>query len=114
MKDEWPHSSRLGGAVVVIDDLRHPTDALEVPEGAPPTRDALLARVLPIDALLSGLPVIEVDEELATRISHGNVVTPPEGVPSDPVCRIMRDGRLLAVGGVRRGRLKPARVLNRA
>lgn len=63
----------------------------------------------PIDRLLGAMPVLEVDADVAKRVSHGQRLGPSGGVGRFAVRG--PDGSLLAVYEVREGELCPAKVL---
>ena len=55
-------------------------------------------RLLPVDALLQGLPDVALDEAQSRRFAHGNPVAVAGGVRGK--CRVYAQGRLLGVGEV--------------
>lgn len=63
----------------------------------------------PLDVLLGGMPVLEVDAEMAQRVSHGQKLGPSAG--SGRLAIRGPGERLLAVYEVRNGELCPAKVL---
>ena len=71
------------------------------------TRPAML---LPVDALLAGLPALELDGLAAQRFRHGNPVDLPSGIADK--ARVYAEGRLLGLGEARAdGRLWPKRLV---
>ncbi|MCK6406356.1 MAG: tRNA pseudouridine(55) synthase TruB [Rhodocyclaceae bacterium] len=78
------------------------------PEGE---RDALL---LPVDALLQGLPVVELDEAGHARFANGNPVSYPQAGLLGP-CRVYAGQALLGLGRADAdGKLHPQRLVARA
>ena len=74
-------------------------------------RDALL---LPVDALLQGLPVVELDEAGRARFANGNPVSCPQGGLLGP-CRVYAAQALLGLGRADAdGKLHPQRLVARA
>jgi tRNA pseudouridine55 synthase len=78
------------------------------PEGE---RDALL---LPVDALLQGLPVVALDEAGRARFANGNPVPCPQAALAGP-CRVYHAETLLGLGRADAdGTLHPQRLVARA
>ena len=75
-------------------------------EAAQPLDDFTLQ---PIDVLLGAMPVLEVDADVAARVSYGQRLGPSGGTGRFAVRG--PDGNLLAVYEVRDGELCPAKVL---
>ena len=74
---------------------------------------ARVARLLPVDALLQGLPVIDLEGEAALRFRHGNPVACASGVGVK--LRAYEQGRLIGIGeGAEDGRLWPKRLVQLA
>ena len=74
---------------------------------------ARVARLLPVDALLQGLPVIDLEGEAALRFRHGNPVACAPGVGVK--LRAYEQGRLIGIGeGAEDGRLWPKRLVQLA
>ena len=74
---------------------------------------ARTARLLPVDALLQGLPVIDLEGEAAMRFRHGNPVACAPG--ANGKLRAYEQGRLIGVGECAAdGRLWPKRLVQLA
>jgi tRNA pseudouridine55 synthase len=74
---------------------------------------ARFANLLPVDALLRELPVIDLDGDAAVRFRHGNPVTCTPGTSGKR--RVYVDGRLVGIGEyVEDGRLWPKRLVQLA
>lgn len=74
---------------------------------------ARMAFLLPVDALLSSLPRLDLEAEAAERFRHGNPVSLPEGLSGK--IRVYAEGRLIGVGEPgREGRLWPKRLVQLA
>lgn len=71
--------------------------------------DETPVRHLPVGDLLRGMPRIEVDDEIATQVSHGRSLgaTPGSGL----LAVVGGDGAVLAVYEARDGELRPVKVL---
>ncbi len=54
-------------------------------------------RLLPLDSLLLELPRIDLDENAAARVHHGNAITPGTATCSAAYCRLFHAGRLIAI-----------------
>ncbi len=63
----------------------------------------------PLEALLSHMPRLEVDEAVAAQVRNGRSLGPSGGAGQFAIAD--GDGRLLAIYEVRDGELKPAKVL---
>jgi tRNA pseudouridine55 synthase len=74
---------------------------------------ARFANLLPVDALLRGLPVIDLDGDAAVRFRHGNPVACTPGTFGKR--RVYVDGRLVGIGEYGEdGRLWPKRLVQLA
>jgi tRNA pseudouridine55 synthase len=74
---------------------------------------ARLGCLLPVDALLRGLPDLAIDMAAALRFRHGNPVDLPPGLTGK--IRVYADGRLLGIGEPGTdGRLWPKRLVQLA
>jgi tRNA pseudouridine55 synthase len=74
---------------------------------------ARLGWLLPVDALLRGLPDLLIDMAAALRFRHGNPVDVPPGLTGK--IRVYADGRLLGIGEPGSdGRLWPKRLVQHA
>ena len=63
----------------------------------------------PLDVLVAGMPTVQVDDEIARRVSHGQSLGPSAG--AGLVAIKGPDAQLLAVYEIRDGELRPAKVL---
>ncbi len=70
----------------------------------------LLARVLPLELGLEGLPQVAATEEGAFRLSHGNAGQVLGHLDYGTECWASRNGRAVAVGRYMGGELHPSRV----
>lgn len=71
-----------------------------------------LRLLLPADALLATLPRVELDEDAASRIRHGQSVRPADGGLAGPVRLYAPRGRFVGVGDAAEdGRIAPRRLL---
>jgi tRNA pseudouridine55 synthase len=76
--------------------------------------DAVRALLLPVEAALSGLAVLSVGQNDASRLLRGQSVlvrgrdAVPHAGPTYATCK----GHLIAVGSVEKGELRPSRVFN--
>jgi tRNA pseudouridine55 synthase len=69
--------------------------------------------LLPVDALLTGLPVVDLDGDAAVRFRHGNPVACTPGASGKR--RVYVDGRLIGIGECAEdGRLWPKRLVQLA
>ncbi len=94
---------RLGDAVT-LEDLDAAGDRV--------SRDSML---LDLEAALAGLPEVPCDRETAIRLGNGVPVRVPPPVPeTGATAWASLEGRAVAVGGIRDGRLHPRRVFGRA
>ena len=95
----------LGGGAHLRNLRRTSVGAITL-DGAQPLDDFSLQ---PLDLLLGGMPMLEVDDDVARQVSHGRKLGPGGGAGrfaiKDP------EGRLIAVYEVRDGELCPAKVL---
>jgi tRNA pseudouridine55 synthase len=84
----------------------------QVERMAPAERDALL---LPADVLVSTLPRLDLDPQMASRLSHGQVVA-HISTPAEGLARIYGPGgAFLGVAEVRaRGEIVPRRLMSKA
>ncbi|MFL5679092.1 MAG: tRNA pseudouridine(55) synthase TruB [Chloroflexota bacterium] len=92
-------------------DAATPLDAVRDAAAAGP--EALQALLLPIDAGLDAFPVVELASEDVEALARGQLITPPSPLPDDASARyrvVGPDGKLLAIAGVRAGRLAPDKV----
>ncbi|MCM5705306.1 tRNA pseudouridine(55) synthase TruB [Larsenimonas salina] len=77
--------------------------------------DERQARLLPIDALLTHLPSVEVDDDSVARFRQGQALTCNETYPSQTLIRVYdRTHTLLGVALLNEGQLAPKRVINTA
>lgn len=76
---------------------------------ADPTREELLSRLRPPEEAVAQLPRAELDPATAAAIREGRAVAWEGGSPPGPVA-VMAGGRLLAIGEVRAGELRPRKV----
>lgn len=67
------------------------------------------ARLLPVDALAAGLPCLELDAGLATRLALGQAV--PVATADAPLARAYAAGRFLGTVSVAAGVARPMRLL---
>ncbi len=68
-------------------------------------------RLIPLDSLLPDLPRIELDEVTATRVRHGNAITPGTATGSAH-CRLFYAGHLIAIARPAGNLLQPEIVLD--
>jgi tRNA pseudouridine55 synthase len=98
-----------------VADLRLPRAlTLEEIEACPESqRDTLL---LPVDALLQGLPTVTLAAEVVPRFSHGNPVTGDVSLlPAGSLVRVYAGGQLLGLGRVDDvGQIHPKRLVVQA
>lgn len=80
---------------------------------ADPTREELLSRLRPPEEAVAQLARAELNQAAATALREGRAVAWEGGPPSGPVA-VMAGGRLLAIGEVRDGELRPRKVFARA
>jgi tRNA pseudouridine55 synthase len=74
---------------------------------------ALMAHLLPVEAGLTDMPVVEASDAGAQRLAHGNPGQVLTGGPADGgLVWARHQGRILAIGHVLNGMLHPDRVLN--
>ncbi|HEY0443892.1 MAG TPA: tRNA pseudouridine(55) synthase TruB [Candidatus Limnocylindrales bacterium] len=69
--------------------------------------------LLPVDAGLESLPVVEIPEGDIAAIARGQIIRPPVALPDDADARYRLkapDGSLVAISAVRAGRLAPDKV----
>ncbi|HEY7736584.1 MAG TPA: tRNA pseudouridine(55) synthase TruB [Candidatus Limnocylindrales bacterium] len=69
--------------------------------------------LLPPDAGLEALPVVELSEAEVQDVARGRFITPGGGAPSDatgPIRLVAPDGRLVGMASARGGRLAPDKV----
>ena len=73
---------------------------------------ALEDRLLPVDAALAGLPVVDCPDVVAVGLGNGNPqpLPRPEGVEEGDALWVRREGRPLAVGRWQAGIFRPDRV----
>lgn len=77
------------------------------------TEDERSSRLLPVDALLQSLPVLDVEGEAEQRFRHGNPVDLPAGLGGK--IRVYAAGRLIGIGEPGPdGRLWPKRLVQLA
>ena len=86
----------------------HPLDVLEAM--TPGERDGLL---LPVDALLEGLPSLQLDAAAAAAFRHGRAVRTPSGAAAGLLRAYGPEGEFLGVGchDTVRGEVLPSRVV---
>lgn len=86
-------------------------------ELAPENAEALRAKILPMNKLLTGWPAVVVTEDGRRAVRHGRtlgpdlLVEPPELIAEAHFRILDPDGALLGLGEVREGRLHPHLVL---
>lgn len=71
--------------------------------------------ILPVDTVLDGIPVLVIAEDHAKRIKNGQIVPLPssmEGYVPQGVVPVMAMGKLVALGEVSGGSVRPVRVFN--
>lgn len=72
--------------------------------------------LLPISSVLDDIPALELDSEAALRLGHGNPVNLPPAealrLPDQTIVQAKCEGRLLAIGEIQNGSLKPVRVFH--
>jgi len=69
--------------------------------------------LLPVEQVLDDIPVLDFTEEEATSIRQGKTVTfEQEALMIDEIIVIKSDGKLIALGKVGNGYVKPSRVFN--
>lgn len=69
--------------------------------------------LLSVDKVLDGIPVLVITQEEAKRIRHGQIVPlPPGSATLQGVMPVMAEGRLVALGNITGGAVKPVRVFN--
>ena len=73
-----------------------------------PQREACL---LPLDCLLQGMPMLELDEVQVTRIAQGQRLAIDAGLPDGKV-RLYGDGKFIGVADLAGRRLAPERLLS--
>jgi len=72
----------------------------------------LMARLLPVEAGLDGMPQVQATDEGAARLRHGNPGQVISNVPFGTEAWAIHEGRPVAVGRVMGGELHPSRVFN--
>ncbi|WP_438765939.1 tRNA pseudouridine(55) synthase TruB [Kushneria sp. TE3] len=92
------------------------TDMLDIEALESMSDEQRLERLLPVDALISHLPVLETDSEGARRIMHGQPITLETSALTDgSVARLYHDHCLLGVVTVSAtGQCVPRRLINTA
>ncbi len=86
-----------GAFLTALDRTRfgpfHRSSATPLSEIADTWQDHLI----PLESLLPDLPRLDLDEPVATRVRHGNAITPGSTI-STPHCRLFHAGHLIAIG----------------
>jgi tRNA pseudouridine55 synthase len=108
-----------GGAVEHLVRMRvgpfSRADALPVGALEGEERRSLLARLLPVEAMLAGWPVVELGERDARAFVHGQHVPLPPGLAEAPFVRVRdREGTFLGVGrsAAAGTRVQPERIVH--
>lgn len=96
----------LGGGAHLKNLRRHSVGPFSL-EDAQPVEDFT---VQPVGELVRGMPLIEVDPQMATKVSHGQKLGPSAGSGKFAVADSA--GQLLAVYEARDGNLCPVKVLS--
>ncbi len=80
---------------------------------ADPSREELLSRVRPPEEAVAGLASVALDSEAAAAVAEGRAIEWSGAALDGPVA-LMTGGRLLAIGELRDGQLRPRKVFPRS
>lgn len=99
----------VGGHLTAL--RREAIGGLRVDDAVPADRIADTVPLLPPQAVLRGMPAVELDAAGVTDAAHGRLLAAPAG--ADGRVLLMHEGRLVAIARAAAGRLQPEVVLER-